>query len=223
MAEHTKRLPPLVVGDHVQIQNQTSPHSSRWDKTGVIIEIRQCDRYIVRVDRSGSSPTHNFLRKLIPEQKQPPITDNFWLITTPKPIQPALTHRPPPISPLRGLPPCQQTEAEPLPLTLNTLELICHHPHLYQQEQDFHHTRQSRDPLLHYLFLHHNQHKKMPSAPSTKETSGLQQQEATRIINLHALIAFCSISLHCPYCLHPAHRTIKVRCLRKEMDSYLLI
>ena len=153
MAEHTERLLPLVVGDHVQIQNQTGPHPTRWDKTGVIIEVQQFDQYVVRVDKSGSNTTHNFLSKFIPEQKHldmPSLT-----ITTPKPIQSALTHHPQPISPLRALPPCQQTEAESLPLTLNTLEPTCHHPHLCQQEQDFHHTRQPRDPLVHHLFLYH--------------------------------------------------------------------
>ena len=38
--EHTSRLPPLVVGDHVRIQNQTSSHPIKWDKTGVVIEVR---------------------------------------------------------------------------------------------------------------------------------------------------------------------------------------
>lgn len=42
--EHTKRLPPLMVSDHVRIQNQTGPHPSEWDKTGVVIEVRQFDQ-----------------------------------------------------------------------------------------------------------------------------------------------------------------------------------
>ena len=29
-AEHAKRLPPFVVGNSVQIQNQTGPHATRW-------------------------------------------------------------------------------------------------------------------------------------------------------------------------------------------------
>ena len=32
-AEHTKRLPPLVVGNYVRIQNQTGTHPTQWDKT----------------------------------------------------------------------------------------------------------------------------------------------------------------------------------------------
>ncbi len=36
-SEHTRRLPPLRVGDHVRMQNQTGPHPTRWDKTGTVI------------------------------------------------------------------------------------------------------------------------------------------------------------------------------------------
>ena len=63
--EHTKRLPPLVVGDHVRIQNQTGPHSTKWDKTGAVIEVRQFNQYVVRVNGSGRITLRNrkFLRK----------------------------------------------------------------------------------------------------------------------------------------------------------------
>ena len=44
--EHTRRLPPLIVGDHVRIQNQTGTHPTKWDKTGLVIEVRQFDHYI---------------------------------------------------------------------------------------------------------------------------------------------------------------------------------
>ena len=51
--EHTRSLPPLSVGDHVRIQNQVDNCPLRWDKTGVIIEVRQFYQYVVRVDGSG--------------------------------------------------------------------------------------------------------------------------------------------------------------------------
>ena len=50
---HTRRLPPLAVSHHVRIQNQTGPYPNKWDKTGIIIEVRQFDQYVVRVDGSG--------------------------------------------------------------------------------------------------------------------------------------------------------------------------
>ncbi|KAG0715806.1 hypothetical protein GWK47_011103 [Chionoecetes opilio] len=57
--EHTKRLPPLKVGNHVRLQNQTGPRPTRWDKTGVVVEVRQFDQYVVRVDGSGRVTLRN--------------------------------------------------------------------------------------------------------------------------------------------------------------------
>ena len=33
-SEHTRPLPPLKIGDHVRVQNQTGPFTRRWDKSG---------------------------------------------------------------------------------------------------------------------------------------------------------------------------------------------
>ncbi|KAK3103247.1 hypothetical protein FSP39_017815 [Pinctada imbricata] len=65
--EHTKRLPPLSVGDTVRMQNQTGPHPLRWDKTGTIIEVRQFDQYVVKVDGSGrvTLRKRKFLKKYV--------------------------------------------------------------------------------------------------------------------------------------------------------------
>ncbi|KAL5016074.1 hypothetical protein ScPMuIL_005663, partial [Solemya velum] len=52
-SEHTKRLPPLIIGDHVRVQNQTGQYPLKWDKTGTIIEVRQFDQYVVKMDGSG--------------------------------------------------------------------------------------------------------------------------------------------------------------------------
>jgi hypothetical protein len=67
-SEHTRRLPPLKVGDSVRIQNQTGPYPTKWDKTGTVIEVRQFDQYMVRVDGSGRITLRNrkFLRKYMP-------------------------------------------------------------------------------------------------------------------------------------------------------------
>lgn len=73
-AEHTKRLPPLVVGDLVRIQNQTGPHPNKWDRTGVVVEVRQHDQYVVKVDGSGRITLRNrrFLRKFRPVRDELP-------------------------------------------------------------------------------------------------------------------------------------------------------
>ena len=85
---HTGRLPPLAVGHCVCIQNQTGPHPNKWDRTGVIIEVRQFDQYmhVVRVDGSGRITLCNrkFLRRYVPVQAPQPgctIHDDFRQLT----------------------------------------------------------------------------------------------------------------------------------------------
>jgi hypothetical protein len=94
-SEHTKRLPPLKVGDHARIQNQTGPHPTKWDKTGVIVEVRQFDQYVVRVDGSGRVTMRNrkFLRQYVPVGILPPrhtIMDDLRHVTTPSADTPTL-------------------------------------------------------------------------------------------------------------------------------------
>ena len=65
---HTKRLPPLKVGEHVRVQNQTGQHPLKWDKTGTVVEVRQFDQYAIRIDGSRRVTLRNrkFLRKFVP-------------------------------------------------------------------------------------------------------------------------------------------------------------
>ena len=73
-SEHTKRLPPLVVGDKVRVQNQTGPHPTKWNKTGTITEVQQYDQYVVKMDGSGRMTICNmkYLRKYIPVKNSAP-------------------------------------------------------------------------------------------------------------------------------------------------------
>ena len=66
--EHTRKLPPLKVGDTVRVQNQTGPNPTKWDKTGTVIEVLQNDQYRIRMDGSGRATLRNrrFLRKFLP-------------------------------------------------------------------------------------------------------------------------------------------------------------
>ena len=57
--EHTKQLPPLKVGDTVYIQNLVGNHPRRWERTGVVVEVRQYHQYVVRVDGSGRVTLRN--------------------------------------------------------------------------------------------------------------------------------------------------------------------
>ena len=126
-SKHTKRLPPLKVGHHVRIQNQTGPHPTKWDKTGVVVEVHQFDQYVIRVDGSGRITIRNrkFLRQYTPVGTLPPrntIMDDLRLTTpstsdtpvpstsdTPTPHHPL----PPPMS--HPLPSYNNTEARLVP------------------------------------------------------------------------------------------------------------
>ena len=54
-SDHTKALPDLKPGQNVFIQNQQGAGklSKRWDRTGLIIENDEHDKYTVKVDASG--------------------------------------------------------------------------------------------------------------------------------------------------------------------------
>ena len=72
-SEHTKALPPLKVGDRVRIQNQFGNHPNKWDRTGIVIEVRQFHQYLIRIDGSGRQTLRNrkFLRKYTPAYQPP--------------------------------------------------------------------------------------------------------------------------------------------------------
>ena len=75
LSEHTRCLPQLSIGDSVRIQNQVGPHPTKWDKTGIVVEVRQFDQYVVRVDGSGRVTLRNrkFLRKYTPVVSRAPV------------------------------------------------------------------------------------------------------------------------------------------------------
>ena len=68
LAEHTKVLSPLKVGDTVLVQNQTGPREKKWDKSGLVVETLEYDQYRVRMDGTGRSSLRNrrFLRPIKP-------------------------------------------------------------------------------------------------------------------------------------------------------------
>ena len=68
ISENTKLLPPLNCGDHVVILNQTGNFPSKWGKSGVVVEVKDCHQCVVKVDGSGRFTVQNrkFLRKFIP-------------------------------------------------------------------------------------------------------------------------------------------------------------
>ncbi len=93
---HTRRLPPLVIGNHVILRNQT----------GVIIEVLQFDQYCVPVNGSGRITLRNrkFLRKYFPVHQPPPrqtVEIELSLLSKPSPPHSNSTPEkvPPPLPP----------------------------------------------------------------------------------------------------------------------------
>ena len=62
----THRLMPFQLGDMCRIQNQSGRFATRWDKTGVIVQIGENDQYVVKVTGSGRLTLRNrkYLRKI---------------------------------------------------------------------------------------------------------------------------------------------------------------
>jgi hypothetical protein len=72
LSEHTKRLPPLANGTVVLVQNQTGNKPKNWSKSGVIVEARNHEQYMVKLDGSGRATLRNrrFLRQIRPYASQ---------------------------------------------------------------------------------------------------------------------------------------------------------
>ena len=108
-------LPKLAVGDSVLVQNQVGNHPSRWDITGVVVEVKDNDQYIVKVDGSGRMTIRNrkFLKKITPYSMTKHFKTSDYPETNPPVNQPPLAleadPRPQPTQPL------PEPEAEPNP------------------------------------------------------------------------------------------------------------
>ena len=90
---HVRNLKQLKEGDRCFVQNQTGPNPNRWDRTGIIVEARPHDQYIVKIDGSGRLTTRNrkFLRHFQPAtmeiQAAPTMNPQTIENNTPTPIQ----------------------------------------------------------------------------------------------------------------------------------------
>ena len=64
LAEHTRPLRPLAIGDKVFIQNQNGHSPTKWDRSGTVMESIGHNQYCVKVDGTGRLTLHNrrFLR-----------------------------------------------------------------------------------------------------------------------------------------------------------------
>lgn len=66
--ERTKEFPPLAVGYTVLVQNQAGNYPSKWDITGVVVEVRQFDQYGIKIDGLVRIALRNrkFLKNIMP-------------------------------------------------------------------------------------------------------------------------------------------------------------
>lgn len=102
--ENSRLLPPLAVGDNVFIQNQTGSRPTKWDRSGVIVEVKDFDQYLVKVSGSGRITLRN--RKFIKKFEPHPLVGRQP--TIPPPSFPA-----PPSVPFKIDPPAQSTPTDP--------------------------------------------------------------------------------------------------------------
>jgi hypothetical protein len=67
--EHCRNIPPLRHGDRVFVQNQVGHHPTKWDRSGTVVECREHDQYIVKIDGTGRLALRNrrFLRRFEPQ------------------------------------------------------------------------------------------------------------------------------------------------------------
>ena len=74
LSEHSKSLPPLKAGDHVFVQNQSGNAPGKWDRSGVVIEPKDHDQYLVKIAGTGRLTLRNrrFLRSYTPHFPQGP-------------------------------------------------------------------------------------------------------------------------------------------------------
>ena len=68
LSEHTKSLLPLDVGMVVAVQNQAGNKPKSWSRSGLIVEVRNNDQYLVKLDGSGRATLRNrrYLRRILP-------------------------------------------------------------------------------------------------------------------------------------------------------------
>ena len=163
--EHTRHLPPLSVGDHVRLQNQVGNHPNKWDKTGVIIEVRQYHQYIIRMDGSNRITIRNrrFLRKYIPahrpDRRRTILDDLRYLPTSNPSDQSQPTPTTPTNTPIHPNAPSNSPSELPETSTSPHLLITTHQQlHLlHHVPMDHHRNCLQQIPLLHY---HHHRPKR---------------------------------------------------------------
>ena len=63
--QHAHSLPALNCVDKVFVQNQTGPHPNKWDRSGVVVDCKDFDQYLIKLAGTGRLFLRNrrFLRR----------------------------------------------------------------------------------------------------------------------------------------------------------------
>ena len=67
LEQYTKKQKIIPVGDNVAVQNQTGRFPKKWDKTGTVVENKEYDKVLIKLDGSGRLTTRNrrFVKKIV--------------------------------------------------------------------------------------------------------------------------------------------------------------
>ena len=95
LRKHSRPLKELLVGDKVFVQNQTGKNSTKWEKSGTVMEAKGMDKYNVKIDGTGRVTTRNrrFLRMFNPADLSP-IIPRYASPLTPAVQSPELADQP---------------------------------------------------------------------------------------------------------------------------------
>ena len=88
LQEHSRPLPPLRQGEAVIVQNQTGHSPKKWDRSGIVVETKNNDQYVIKMSGSGRLTLRNrrFLRKCTL-----PTGTSKSMSPTPQPLSPEVT------------------------------------------------------------------------------------------------------------------------------------
>ena len=108
-SEHTRHQRQLIIGDRVSVQNLLGNKPLRWDRTGLVVQVRQFDQYGVKIDGTGRITFRN--RKHLRPIGHQITPEKPLVMTLPPPAPEAITR---PAKPAESAPP---TPTRPAPLT----------------------------------------------------------------------------------------------------------
>ena len=99
LSEKTRNLQPLAVGDVCRVQNQTGHHPTKWDRTGIVVQINDNDQYIIKMHGSNRVTSRNrkFLRKIQPLHSHCQTTPQAYIPVPAPSSTPALEQAPKPV------------------------------------------------------------------------------------------------------------------------------